>query len=44
MNKPIGINASSDRLFTELSNSVSNSTSLVGDASVRYRAFAGLIN
>jgi hypothetical protein len=43
MNKSIRINASSDRLFAELSNAVSNPASiLLGDASARYRALAGL--
>jgi hypothetical protein len=43
MKKPLRINASSDRLFTELRNAVSNSASIfVVDASARYRGIAGL--
>lgn len=43
MNKSIKASASSARLFTESSNAVSNSASiLVGDASARYRVLAGL--
>jgi hypothetical protein len=43
MNKPIKASASCTRLLTELSNVVSNSASiLVGDASARYLALAGL--
>jgi hypothetical protein len=43
MNKLKRINASSVRLFTELSNAASNFASiLVGGTSVRYRALAGL--
>jgi hypothetical protein len=39
MDKPQKINAGRDRLFTELSNSVSNSARiLVGDPSAQYRA------
>jgi hypothetical protein len=44
MNKPLRINAGSDRFFTKLSNLVRNSTSiLVVDESARYRALAGLM-
>jgi len=43
MNKSIKASASSPRLFTELSNAVSNSASiLVDNASARYRALASL--
>jgi hypothetical protein len=43
MNKLLKINASSNKLVTELSNAASNSASiLVVDASARYRALAGL--
>jgi hypothetical protein len=43
MNKPIKASASRTRLFTELSNAVSNSANiLVVEASTRYWALAGL--
>jgi hypothetical protein len=44
MNKPLRINASRDRLFSELSDAVSNSECiLLVDANARYRALVGLM-